>query len=120
GKGSSRSSPNSAAKPRVWYRGLERCHHRQIGGLHHGRAALHATQDADWALADPGGRHRIAWEVVADGLVPVRDDAVVAVLTAADVDDQVPLAHNVSSRHWLKGRRLRCTRCLERVGGPPP
>ena len=25
-------------------------HHRQIGGLHHGRAALHAAQDADRAV----------------------------------------------------------------------
>src|SRR5271166_1449405 len=95
-------------------------HHGQIGGLDHGRAALHATQDADWALADRGGRRRIAWEVVADVFVSLRDDAVIAILAAADVDDQVPLAHDVSSRHWLKGRRLRCTRRLEGVGGPPP
>src|SRR5271166_5868419 len=30
-------------------------HHRQIGGLHHRRAALDAAQDADCAVADGGG-----------------------------------------------------------------
>src|SRR5208337_531428 len=68
-------------------------HHRQIGGLHHRRAALHPAKDADRAVADGGGRRRIAGEGVADMLVPLRDDAVVTVLAAADVDDQVPLAH---------------------------
>ena len=70
-------------------------HHRQIGGLHHGRAALRAAQDADRAVADGSGRRRVAREVVADMFVAVRDDAVVAVLAAADVDDQVPLAHRL-------------------------
>src|SRR5271166_4031854 len=95
-------------------------HHRQIGGLHHRRAALHPAKDADRALADGRRRRRIAGEVVADMLVPLRDDAVVAVLAAADVYDQVPLAHeSASSRHQLKGCLLTGARAPEDVGMTP-
>src|SRR5271166_7160363 len=95
-------------------------HHRQIGGLDHGRAALDAAQDADRAVPDGGGRRRIAGEVVADMFVPLRDDAVIAVLAAPDVDDQVPLAHGLPpSRHELDGPLYSGARALEGVCGAP-
>ena len=63
-------------------------HDRQIDGLHHGRAALHAAANADRALALFRGGRRIAGKVVADMLVPLGKDAIVAVHAPADVDDQ--------------------------------
>src|SRR5208283_4360608 len=84
------------------------------------RAALNAAQDADRTLADGGGRRRIAGEIIANMLVPLGDDAVVAVLAAADVDDEVPFAHgSASSGRWLAGALNACARRLGGLGVPP-
>ncbi len=73
-------------------------HHGQIRDVHERTRAALAAADVDPTMLVAGHRRRIAFELVADVLVLIRERAAIAVRALRDVDDEIPLLHLLSFR----------------------